>query len=233
MRSHFNHYLALSLSVIILAGAACGGPRPGLPLSNILWTLVALSATEQSQAVLAGITITLRFANANNPVPKGRDISDTVRTTALVTVTEASIIFRVVARRCPAQSALGSPVIKITPPRYHFSCAVSAGHSIAGDIERFLTPVEAHAAFELGRGDEALETFHSYPAYLWDKPLTRSLTERGQSYQAGKWVIRATAVDDTPYGAPLASEDLYQVATHYCLLPGQICTQYLPVFRNH
>ena len=106
---------------------------------------------------------------------------------------------------------------------------MSAGHSIAGDIERFLTPADAHAAFEIARGEETLQSFHTYPAYGWSKLLTPPLSERGYSYQGGQWVIRATAVDDTPYGASLASEDLYQVAAHYCLLPGQSCRHYLPL----
>jgi hypothetical protein len=206
--------IILCLCCLINGGIGSRAPRPSTRIH-------AVHTVAQPRAVIGQLS------------PQPDPITFSLRTTALVTDTEASIIFRVVARSCPDQSVLGSPVIDITPPRYHFSCAVSAGHSIAGDIERFLTPVDAHVAFELARGDAALETFHSYPAYAWDKPLTRPLTERGQSYQAGKWVIRATAVDDTPYGAPLASEDLYQAAVHYCLLPGQICTQYLPLIRNH
>jgi hypothetical protein len=106
--------------------------------------------------------------------------------TTVLTDTEALIIYHVVDRLCPDNSAVGSPTISITPPRYRFGCAVAAGHSISGTIERYSDRQAAQTAFRAARGDQPLEIFHAYPAYSRQIPGTPPFTEQQHSFQAGR-----------------------------------------------
>jgi hypothetical protein len=151
---------------------------------------------------------------------------------AVVTDTEALVVYQVVERYCSASSALGSPTISIQPPDYSFDCAVAAGQAIGGAIERFPNQEAAHAAFDAQRGELPLEAFHTYPAYAWQVTHTPPFTERGHSYEAGRWIVRATATSETHFGPSPPAEAIYQAAARYCLFPKQRCSLYLALIWN-
>jgi heat shock protein HslJ len=148
MRSHFNHYLALSLSLIILGGAACGGPRPGQPLSNTHWRLVAFGATQQPQAVLAGTTITLKFANADDPVPKDMDIRDPV---ILDEIKKYQVGGQAGCNQYSAAYGISGETLVIKEVSYTLVlCLGPNGEAIMQQEDRYLAALEKAERFTIG-----------------------------------------------------------------------------------
>jgi hypothetical protein len=159
-------------------------------------------------------------------------LTQSVLATTVPTDTEALMIALVVDRHCPATPGLGAPTISITPPRYAFSCPVAAGHSIGGTIERFVDLAAAQAAFQTARGSQPLESFHGYAAYSRQVQSTPPFTEKQHAFQADRWVVSTTAIDDTPYSSGPPSEAMYQAAARDCLFPGQYCLLFVTLIQH-
>lgn len=109
--------------------------------------------------------------------------------------------------------------IDIDGTTYSIVCSTAAGHTTFVSIKQFATPTEAHAAFNLERGDTPDTGFRGCPASSWDDAHWKEKWPYGQSsirlWQADEWLIKVSAFDDTSYSlAPdpyHVSENIYQV----------------------
>jgi hypothetical protein len=204
------------ISLLVIGLSSVGGWRAPLP------TLFLLKPSQgiYQHHPIAVLSLDLSDQHFSNP------------SNAIVTDTEALVIYQVVERFCSASSALGSPSISIQPPHYSFSCAVAAGHAISGAIERFSDPEAAHAAFDAQRGEHPLEAFHTYPAFTWIVTYTPPFTKQGHSYQPGRWIVHTTATSDTHFGPSPPAEAIYQAAARDCLFPHQRCSIYLALISS-
>lgn len=92
-----------------------------------------------------------------------------------------------------------------------FNCATSAGHSAGAQIQRFVSPEAAYAAFTAT--GTFTETFHGYPARSSQHSQSQMIYEN-HSWQAHYWIFSASAANDTHFGAHALgiSEGIYQNA---------------------
>jgi hypothetical protein len=99
-----------------------------------------------------------------------------------------------------------------------FTCVPAAGHGVDSTLRLFANAEAAHAAFDAGRKQNAVEDFHGYPLAEFaedssDFPGGRP-EYRIRLWQAGVWLAEVRAFDDTDYliapdpGA--VSEAIYQ-----------------------
>lgn len=155
---------------------------------------------------------------------------------SVITDTEVKILQQVARElRCPSD-------ISVHGATYSFSCMPATGHSINVGMERFTSPAEALAAFDMARGEKPLQYFRCYPSYSWQYDENHStwlpMTHRIYSWQADRWLIYIGTFDDTGYRIappPLHVSDLIcQAADGQDLFSVHLCEViYLPYIVRH
>lgn len=158
--------------------------------------------------------------------PPGRAAVNPIEEPTVEPDLEMLVIQQVASEVCPVNNPGGEPTFADSGTVYSFSCPVAAGHGIGARITRFPGQTEAQVAFK--QNHDLSQEFHGCPAFeeQYDErtePNQLPMRHRNHSWQVDRWLVEASAFDDTGLalvGVLAVSEQIYQAAIAYGLIAG-------------
>ncbi|MCA9946867.1 MAG: hypothetical protein KC449_25475 [Anaerolineales bacterium] len=96
-----------------------------------------------------------------------------------------------------------------------FRCLAAAGHMTDTSLTWFESQTEADIAFENQRGETLVTEFHGLPLLMWELDDTSfpggNKEHQIWLWQAGQWIIRVHAFDDTHFAIAPSPESVSDV----------------------